>query len=212
MRKKDQGLLKKLLAIAGSRLDIEGMLVRNLEEYQFLKSNGYAGKIITDAGVYVWNVETIDFWKDKVDGITCPVELNKKEWQTLFRDCNVEKQVYGRLPMMITANCISKTSGKCLRGNSSSIAYLTDRYKKKLPVIIQCNYCMNIILNSVPLSLHNKECVKWYDTVTKRLSFTTEETREVEKILKFFSNIYNGKELQPPYEEYTTGHEKRGVE
>lgn len=212
MRKKDQDLLKKLLAIANSRSDIAGMLIRNLEEYQFLKSNGYAGKMITDAGVYMWNDVTIDFWKDKVDGITCPVELNKKEWQTLFRNCNVEKNVYGRLPMMITANCISKTGGKCLRGDCSTTAYLTDRYKKRFPVIIQCNYCMNIILNSVPLSLHNKECLKWYDSAAKRLSFTIEEIGEVEKILKFFSHIHNGKEAQPPYEEYTTGHEKRGVE
>ena len=84
--------------------------------------------------------------------------------------------------------------------------------KKNFPVIIQCNYCMNIILNSVPLSLHNKECVKWYESVTKRISFTMEAYGEVEKILKFFSDIDNGKEVQPPYEEYTTGHEKRGVE
>ena len=212
MRKKDQDVLKKFLEIANSRSDIEGMLIRNLEEYQYLKSNGFAGKMITDAGVYMWNAETIDFWEDKVDGISCPIELNKKEWQTLFRDCNVEKNVYGRLPMMITANCISKTSGKCLRGNCSTTAYLTDRYKKKFPVIVQCNYCMNIILNSVPLSLHNKECVKWYDSAMKRLSFTIEETEEVEKILKFFSDIYNGKEVQPPFDEYTTGHEKRGAE
>ena len=160
----------------------------------------------------VWNEEAIDFWENKVEGITCPVELNKKEWQTLFRDCNVEKNVYGRVPMMITANCISKTGGKCLRGNCSTTAYLTDRYKKKFPVIVQCNYCMNIILNSVPLSLHNKDCVKWYDSAMKRLSFTIEETGEVEMILKFFSDIHNGKEVQPPFDEYTTGHEKRGAE
>jgi len=212
MRQKDENALQKLLNICMNRSDIHGMLIRNTEEYQFLVHNGYKGHIITDAGVYIWNQETIAFWKDKVDVLTCPVELNRGEWQILFKDCHVEKNVYGRLPMMITANCVSKTGGKCLNGNRSSVAYLTDRYKKKFPVIIQCNYCMNIVLNSVPLSLHSTDCLKWYEKVSKRISFTTESTDEAEQILNFFSDIHHGKSVQPPFAEYTSGHEKRGAE
>ena len=92
------------------------------------------------------------------------------------------------------------------------MAYLTDRYKKKFPVIIQCNYCMNIILNSVPLSLHSKDCLKWYEKVSKRISFTTESAVEVKQILDFFADIDQGRSVPPPFSEYTSGHEKRGAE
>ena len=78
--------------------------------------------------------------------------------------------------------------------------------------MVQCNYCMNIILNSVPLSLHSKECQKWYDSVTKRTTFTIENAKEVRDILNFFRDIQNGIMAEPPFKEYTTGHEKRGVE
>ncbi len=212
MRMKDKGTIQKLVQIAEDRTEIDGILVRNLEEYQFLTEKKFSGQIITDAGIYIWNQESLDFWKDKIHTFTCPIELNKREWQELFAECSVEKTVYGRIPMMITANCISKTGGKCLKNNSSSVLYLTDRYKKKFPVIVQCNYCMNIILNSIPLSLHSKDCLKWYDTVTKRISFTIEEADEVNNILNFFTDIHNGMMPQTPFQEYTTGHEKRGVE
>lgn len=212
LRLREEADVRKLISVAEMRDDITGILFRNPEEYELLKTCDYSGKLVSDAGVYVWNNESKAFWKDKVDTITCPIELNKREWQSLFNDIIVEKNIYGKLPMMVTANCLAKTSGKCLHADKPSVSYLTDRYKKKFPVIVHCNYCMNIVLNAVPMSLHSKECMKWYDSVIKRIAFTTESSDETAKILDFFSAITLGRDAQPPYNEYTAGHEKRGVE
>ena len=212
MRKKDHTKVKKLIDLARERKEIAGVLIRNTEEYQLLNEENFAGQIISDAGVYVWNRESLNYWKDKVQVLTCPHELNKREWQNLFSEYTVEKNVYARLPMMVTANCISKTSGNCLKGNRTSVAQIKDRYQKTFPVMVQCNYCTNIILNTVPMSLHSKECRKWYDSVTKRISFTIETAEEVNNILHFFENVENNSASEPPYKEYTAGHEKRGVE
>jgi len=212
MRQRDVSTMNKILLLASERPVIKGMLFRNYEEYEFLKSACYTGKLIADAGIYVWNRLSYAFWQDKVDHVTCPIELNQHEWIPIFHDHPVEKIVYGRLPMMLTANCIAKTGGYCLKGKESSIAWLTDRYKKKFPVILQCRFCYNIILNSVPLSLHGKENRKWYDKTIKRLTFTTEDASETKQTLDFFLNLENELSVQPPYEDYTTGHEKRGVE
>jgi putative protease len=212
LRKKDHVKVIKLIQIAERRSEVTGFLIRNLEEYQLLKEYGYQGDIVLDAGIYVWNEESLRFWKDKVGVITCPHELNKKEWLDLFFKNTIEKIVYARLPMMITANCISKTSGNCLKGNLTSIASIHDRYKKTFPVMIQCNYCTNVILNTVPMSLHSKECRKWYDSVTKRIHFTIETADEVRDILRFFADVQNNHTTEPPFKEYTAGHEKRGVE
>jgi hypothetical protein len=74
---------------------------------------------------------------------------------------------------------------------------------------------MNIIYNSVPLSLH-AELGKWKSDTDFRLDFTVENRQEVTKVLAFFEQLYhNGYShaaTEVPYCEYTTGHEKRGVE
>jgi len=212
LRNKDLAKMREIIDIASKRPQIKGMLVRNYEEYEYLKSISYSGSIVTDAGVYVWNHSAYEFWENKVQRITCPIELNQYEWTSLFKNRPVEKIVYGRLPMMITANCISKTSGCCLHGQDFSVGWLSDRYKKKFPVMLQCKYCYNILLNSVPLSLHGKEQRKWYDKVQKRLVFTIENGNETKRILDYFLRSENDTSLQLPYQEYTTGHEKRGVE
>lgn len=257
LRKRDYRTMEQLLSFVCENSAIHGFLIRNLEEYQFLINRKYTGRIITDAGVYVWNEESYTFWKDRVDLMTCPLELKNHEWQKVFARRAVEKIVYGRLPMMITANCVAKTAGKCYRGKDTaaggntaanenaaadkyaavnenaaageyaavngnaassakipgtSVVYLTDRYRKKFPVLTQCRFCTNVILNSVTLSLHSRECRKWYDAVSKRISLTIESAGETIKILKFFAAVGRGQTPEPPYEEYTTGHEKRGVE
>ena len=61
--------------------------------------------------------------------------------------------------MMVTANCIRKTAGGCLRRKgkraaSENMVRLLDRYRTEFPVETDCGYCYNIIYNSVPISLH----------------------------------------------------------
>ncbi len=60
---------------------------------------------------------------------------------------------------MVTANCIRKTAGGCLkekgkRAVSENMVRLLDRYRTEFPVETDCGYCYNIIYNSVPISLH----------------------------------------------------------
>lgn len=66
---------------------------------------------------------------------------------------------------------------------------------------------MNIIYNSVPLSLHG-EMDKWKHSANLRLDFTVETAGETKAVAEYFGGI----RTELPYKEYTTGHEKRGVE
>lgn len=210
MRLKDIPVMDKLIAII-KKEGYNGCLVRNMEEYAYLKAIGYEGELIGDASLYVWNTYSKAFWKDRLDTITCPYELNKKEYASLFDDIPYEKVVYGRLPMMVTANCVRKTMGKCAGGNTAEYAVLTDRYQKKFPVKNNCLYCYNIVYNSVPLSLH-KELEKGTKYPIKRLVFTVETAEETKKILEYYRLLDEGMAEQLPFDEFTTGHEKRGVE
>ena len=213
MRLKDEKKLQALAdACTGGALKglFQGFLVRNLEEYAFLKGIGYLGEIRSDAGVYIWNREALSFWQKRLDGVHCPIELNKKEWKQLFGKEAFEKLVYGRIPMMITANCVAKTTAGCLHGTDTSIGYLTDRYQKQFPVHTICEYCLNVVYNSVPVSLH-KDIQTSLHEYDKKLQLTVENKAETLSILNFFKKIAAGQLTEPPFKDYTTGHEKRGV-
>lgn len=232
LRGKDRKIMENAIELYQQR-KIQGFLVRNLEEYGWLQQEQYLPphqkqclppwqQIQLDHTVYVWNSQSAAFWQQKGCGLTCPLELNGREWGRLLGQIQYsagqfrrigngdvpEKLVYGRVPMMVTANCIAKTAGKCLhRQDGRAEGELTDRYLTKFPVEICCDVCMNVIYNSVPLSLHKEHVHNVY----KRLSFTTESGREMWQILNFFTDTINTNASVPPYKSYTTGHEKKGV-
>lgn len=201
----------------------DGCLVRNMEAFYWLQKQAYKGKIITDTGIYCFNRQTLAFWLAKADGCTLPYELNQKELRQLSKEVNtiqclsggaeadVEQIVYGYIPLMITANCIAKTAGKCIKdGFMQDSLFLKDRYKKAFPVAVNCRHCYNIIYNSVPLSLHEK--VLGGKAGNIRLMFTLETGERTAEIMRFFAGLQNGQNGLPPYAEYTLGHEKRGIE
>jgi hypothetical protein len=71
---------------------------------------------------------------------------------------------------------------------------------------------MNIIYNSVVLSLHG-DIGRLINRMNLRLDFTIESRGETEDVLRFFETVAReGAGAVPPYRDYTTGHEKRGVE
>lgn len=208
---------------------VDGVLVRNLEEVGWLMSKGYQGKVQTDAALYIWNKEAERFWgglrcwNDRCQfgelETTLPLELSRNELRELSREGR-ELIVYGRAPLMITANCVKKTMAKCLAGEKVSdkktdFFYLTDRYRKNFPVWTNCEQCYNVIYNSVPTSLHVflKRRREWEKTAL-RIVFTTEGKEETAEIVRFFNRYLEGAEENgaAPFEEYTSSYFKRGVE
>lgn len=189
----------------------DGVLIRNLESYQFLKEKGYEKPIILDANVYTFNTQSKEFWhQKKVHGMTAPMELNEKELSLLgVRD--MEMVVYGYIPMMVSAQCIQKTVYGC--HGQEVIHYLKDRYKKEFAVKNYCDYCYNIIYNSVPLMLEGEiESIKKLSPKAIRLSFTRETEREMEALLRQYGEqIIKNKKTEPLKMEHTKGHFKRGI-
>ena len=222
LRMRDASYLEELLRIAQENKDkIQGFRVSSLEAFGYLKSKAYHGKIYGDAGFYVWNHETMKSWEGKLAGFCMSLELKNGEQKLLMQGDSAketlpcEKIFYGRIPMMLTANCVAKTTDACKKNTNEEQMLLIDRYQKAFPVVLNCVHCMNIIYNTVPLSLHN-EWGKWKENCDMRLDFTIEKEKEVLEVLDFFGGLlageFNSKGSLPPYKEYTTGHEKRGVE
>lgn len=226
LRRRSQSYLERLKEKLQA-YPVEGVMVRNLEGYEWLREIGWKKEIIADANLYAWNNESKGFFAGRGIGMTAPLELNGKELRRLGMQ-GMEVIVYGRIPMMITANCVRKTNGKCILeersakgGRADSIkaenpkysTVLTDRYNKKFDVITYCRHCYNIIYNSVPLSLHQfMNTIAKENPMSMRLSFTTESDRETSEVIRYFAARLDGADEQPPYADYTNGHYKRGAE
>lgn len=192
----------------------KGILFRNLETFAYFRNYLPETSLIADHNIYFWNHETVAFWSGRIAEFYLPVEQNQTEWKKLLATVTTSIQadalVYGRLPMMITANCVENTTGGCR--HETGITWLTDRYHTKFPVLHNCRSCYNIIYNSVPLSLHSFVEKQISRINHYRLDFTTESSSETAETFCYFADLLYGRKGNIPYREYTTGHIKRGVE
>lgn len=190
----------------------DGILVRSLEETEFLKENGIGLPLIFDYNLYAYNREARSgLIRLGADRLTLPVELNSRELERL--GCGGgELIVYGSIPMMVSAQCIRKTMKGCSK--EQELLYLKDRMGKEMPVMNICPFCYNVFYNSTPLSLlGDHDLIKRLDPGGIRLQFAMESREEVQKIIKAFADVWiYGKSAALPMKEYTRGHFKRGVE
>ena len=206
--------LDKLIEMPEFASRFSGVLARSIDELGFLKERAVNHlKICADAGIYTWNHFATKQMKYLCSDFTLPYELNTKEQGKLLskiRNTAFEKIVYGRIPMMITANCILKTTRGCDNQNKESLS-LIDRYQMKFPVYRDCRHCYNIIYNSVPLILPKTAPMKEGISV-HRLNFTIEDRDETFLVLKHYLSDWSDTTYFDNNIRHTTGHEKRGVE
>ena len=148
---------RALLADAG----FDGVLVRALEEIQWLEDNRIALPFITDASVYAWNSGTLEELASRNPvAVTMPWELNSREMGPVVQACCQahipgELVVYGHAPMMVSAQCITRTVKSCT--HDRGLLMLKDRTGAMLPVKNHCRFCYNTIYNPSPVSLLGNE-------------------------------------------------------
>ncbi len=191
-----------------------GVQVGSLSALPWLERQGWKGSVAFDHRIYIWNRQTLEFWKDRADTWCAPLELNRRDVYALLKEEGPENEVlsYGRVPMMVTANCIYKTMGKCKKEpGGCRRGALADRYGVRFPVRADCRFCYNIIYNSVPLSLHDYAQEMAQNGVSAlRFDFLSEDERETEGILSSFRAALSGEACEVSYP-FTTGHFKKGA-
>ena len=211
----------------------EGVLVRNLEQLGYLRDKGYQGKVIADYSVYTWNkeaaAELIDFGSSqdgfKISEITMPYELNLAEARDMVKELRkyaeipVSYNLYGHIPMMVSAGCIKKTTGNCsgkVHELYSENTTIIDRLGNTLPVTCNCRHCYNVIWNVHPTSLHGRLHKIMDEGLfdNYRIDFTIEIAKRCAEVLDYYTDIMAGADISDIFANgsYTTGHFKRGAE
>ena len=117
-------------------------------------------------------------------------ELRFAQIRDLKKPMETEMIVYGRLPLMVTENCmIAGKSGGCRRDGNGPCArgvyYLTDRTGAKFPVFRE-EHCRNTLYNAAPLALSAQEYQNLGITYG-RLLFTDETPEQCARIAQAYA-------------------------
>ncbi len=189
----------------------DGFLVRNLEEYALLRRLSMGKRIQLDYSLYTMNREAQEFFRSKgAAGMTAPVELNHRELRDLDNH-DVELIVYGYQVLMVSAQCTRKNTAFCDR--KKAVLTLKDRKNACFTVQCHCDFCYNLLYNSVPMGLlRERDEVAELGFCGGRIQFTLEDAKETKSVLKMFAKAYGEKGAIQQNRMFTHGHFQRGVE
>lgn len=195
-------------------LPLDGFIVKNYDALWFVKQYLTEKEIIIDHNLYTYNNKAIsELMAYAPLRIMAPLELNKRELGHRNNE-NGELLIYGKLPLMTSAQCVKRSTSGC--NKTPGITYIKDRYNVIFPIKNNCNECYNTIYNSLPVILFGQaEELKRMQFDAYRLSFTTEEEEEVRNVLSLCKKTFvtEAKNIKDIYRgEFTYGHYKRGVE
>ena len=165
-------------------------LIGNLGQIVMARKAGM--KVRGDFGLNMFNSYSLDVLREAgFLSATASFELRLSQIRDLRKPLPVEAIVYGRLPLMISDQCIIKNSaGRCSCQNP---AQMSDRMGSVFPVV-QDFGCRNVIYNAHKLYLADKqEDIFAAGLWGARLMFTTETTREVVEVAKGYMGQSNYK-------------------
>ena len=115
-------------------------------------------------------------------------EMTLPQIRDLNKAVPAEILCYGRLPLMVTENCLIRgKTGQC--SCHLAPAKLTDKTGADFPIIRDGNSCRSILLNGKKLNwLDRREDLAHLGIWGARVCFTTENPREVDQVLASWNN------------------------
>ena len=142
-----------------------------------------------DFGLNIFNSRSMMACKDlELLSATVSFEMTLPQIRDLSKLVDAEMLVYGRLPLMVTENCIIKNrTGQC--SCTQGINKLVDRTGAEFPIIKDGESCRSVLLNGKKLSVTDrKRDLERMGLWGVRLYFTTENRQEVDRVLSDYQN------------------------
>ena len=198
-RTADEPVLRQLLE---RHPEATAVAVGNLGHLPIVR--GLGRTLRGDFGLNIFNSRALLFWREQgVSSATASFELRWQQVRDLNKHLPCEAIVYGRLPLMVMENCVTRCNVGCTHGAGS---VLTDRTGAQFPVT--CGYgCRCEIQNSRTLFLADKPEMHRCGLTYGRLRFTTETPEQCAAVLRRYKD---GGDWTP--DDMTRGLFYRGVE
>lgn len=202
--RENETLLRQLDAAYAA--GVRQVLAGNLGQLSLAMSRGF--EVRGDFGLNCFNTRTAHVLRRAgFLSMTASFELLLAQIRDLGKALPTELIAYGRLPLMLTENCILKNrSGVCTCKGAAT--RLVDRTGAEFPVVPDPGTCRSVILNGKKLYLLDRQReLKNLGLWALRLLFTTENRAEVDKVVAAWQR---GGEFEPG--QHTRGLYLRGVE
>ena len=146
-------------------------------------------RIHGDFGLNIFNSASMNVLRDlQLASATLSFEMTLPQIRDVSKGVNAELIAYGRLPLMVTEHCLMKNrTGEC--SCHTGPAKLTDKTGAEFPIIKDGNTCRSVLLNGKKLSwLDRQDDLAKLGLWAIRLYFTTENAREVDRIINDYLN------------------------
>lgn len=172
--------------VQAHELGINEALVGNLGHALMARRAGM--NIRGDFGLNVFNSLTADTLREAgFISATASFELRLAQIKDLSKPLDTEIIVYGRLPVMVSDQCVIRQSaGRC---NCQTPGQLADRMGSVFPVVKEFG-CRNVIYNAHKLYLADKaEDLNATGVWGMRMMFTTESPRECVDVAKGYMGL-----------------------
>ena len=169
-----------------ARLGVTRVLTGNLGHVSLVRSKNL--EIAGDFGLNVFNSRTMTALRQLgLTTVTASFEAMLAQLRDLSKPLPTEMIVYGRLPLMLTENCLLKNrAGNC--ACETGPAKLIDRTGEEFRVVRDCGTCRSVILNGRKLNLLDKKAeLRKLGMWGLRLAFTTENPSEIDSVLSAWS-------------------------
>ena len=200
-RDQDEPQLRRALEHAKS-LGVTGALAGNIGHLSLLR--GLDLHVYGDFGLNVFNSRSLAYLKKKgLESACVSFELRLAQIRDLHKILPAEAIVYGRLPLMITENCLIENSGQGCRCDRPN--FLNDRTGASFPLLPVFGHRTEV-QNSLPVWLADRPDYRRLGLAYARLRFTTETPAECVDILRRYQE---GAAAPGPF---TRGLYERGVE
>ena len=199
-RDRDEAELRRWLDHAKA-LGVTAVLTGNIGHLSLVRDTGLA--VYGDYGLNVFNGRALDYLRKKGLSSAClSFELRFAQLRDLPKCLPAEAIVYGRLPLMITENCLIENAGACRCDRPN---FLTDRTGAAFPLLPAYGHRTEI-QNSRVLWLADRPEYRRLGLSYARLRFTTETPEEC---LRVFRDYQAGAAASG---DFTRGLYERGVE
>ncbi len=137
-----------------------------------------------DFGLNLYNSGSVNLMRQlQLKSATLSFEMTLPQIRDISKAVPCEIFAYGRLPLMVTENCIIRGKTNSCTCNLSP-AKLTDKTGADFPVIKDGDKCRSVLLNGKKLNwLDRQDDLAKLGLWAVRLYFTTENPREVDQVL-----------------------------
>lgn len=177
--------------------DFEANLIGQVRLIESMGARPWAGP-----GLAVMNRTAAAFWQSRTESLMLSWELTGKEMARLGNPEGAYWMAYGRIPYMISEQCVYKEACGCQPSRDGHRIRLQDRKGEQMLVRSHCRLCYSDILSEKPLWLLDKTAPAMHT----RLQFTVESAREAGQVLE---TLNTG--IRPDFP-VQTGHWDKGVE